>query len=640
MLDPADFFSADGPLAGCLPGYAERDEQQQLAVAIGHAMDTNASLVCEAGTGTGKTFAYLLPAMQSGRKVLVSTGTRHLQDQLFYKDLPVISKALGKPVNTALLKGRANYLCRHRLEAYENDNRHGGKSFRADLLALRRWLSQTRTGDLGEMTAMSEQSPVIPAVTSTTENCLGQSCNYYEDCFVLKARRRANDADLVVVNHHLLLADLALRESGFAEVLPTADYIVFDEAHQLPELAAGFFGTSISSRQLIALMNDCRLAWHSDAADVSGMQGLLDALGVAVKQARLAFGVNDARLAWHDIAVQPAVVRAMDNLLRELSALEKVLDELAVRTRSLENCWSRCNRLLGQLQSYLERESDDSIQWLELRGHGFLMHQTPLDVSGIFQSRLAQYGCECIYTSATLAVDGDFSHFSSQLGLQDVPSRAWPSPFDFSQQALLYFPENMPEPLSSGYTRAVIDAARPVIMASRGHTFLLFTSHRALQEATDYLRQCIDYPILVQGEAPRSELLSVFRDTANAVLLGTSSFWEGVDVKGQALSCVIIDKLPFAPPDDPVFRARSARMQEQGMNPFLDYQLPQAVISLKQGVGRLIRDPLDYGVLMICDPRIRSKPYGRVFRRSLPAMPLAQDLEAVETFFRERQSAN
>jgi ATP-dependent DNA helicase DinG len=436
-----------------------------------------------------------------------------------------------------------------------------------------------------------------------------------------------------------LLADLALRESGFAEVLPIADYIIFDEAHQLPELAAGFFGTSISSRQLIGLVNDCRLACHNDAADVSGVEELLDTINVSIKQARLAFGTGDARLAWRDVAVQAPVARALDNLNRQLSELEKTLDELSERSRSLENCWLRCSQLLGLLQAFPERESDDSIQWLELRGQGFLLHRTPLDVSGIFQARLAQHGCECIYTSATLAVDGDFSHFCAQLGLRDIPARSWSSPFDFRSQALLYLPGNMPGPLTSGYTRTVIDAARPVIVASQGHAFLLFTSHRALQEAAAYLRQCIEYPILVQGDAPRSELLAVFRATANAVLLGTSSFWEGVDVKGQALSCVIIDKLPFAPPDDPVFRARSARMEEQGLNPFMDYQLPQAVISLKQGIGRLIRDPLDYGVLMICDPRINSRPYGRIFKRSLPDMPHTNDLEAVETFFRERQSA-
>ncbi|HKK16018.1 MAG TPA: ATP-dependent DNA helicase, partial [Gammaproteobacteria bacterium] len=401
-----------------------------------------------------------------------------------------------------------------------------------------------------------------------------------------------------------------------------------------------FFGNTMSSRQLLTLITDCRVSCHNDAADVRGFPALLDTLNITLKQARLAFGVNDARLSWQDVAMQPAVTRAMDDLIQQLSGLEKLLDELAVRSRSLENCWQRCSQLLGQLQEFLERESNESIQWLELRGQGFLLHQTPLDISGIFQDRLSQHGCECIYTSATLAVDGDFSHFSAQLGLQDVPARTWPSPFDFRLQALLYLPDDMPEPLSSNYTRAVIDAALPVIEASRGHTFLLFTSHRALREATEYLYQRIEYPVLVQGDAPRSELLARFRDTANAVLLGTSSFWEGVDVKGQALSCVIIDKLPFAPPDDPVFRARAARMQEQGLNPFRSYQLPQAIISLKQGVGRLIRDPLDYGVLMICDPRINSKPYGRAFKRSLPAMPHTHDVKTVQAFFRDRQFAD
>lgn len=640
MPDTADFFAADGPLARRLEGYAERREQQQLADAIEQAIGNNTSFVCEAGTGTGKTFAYLVPALQSGKKVIISTGTKHLQDQLFHKDLPVVSKALGIPVNTALLKGRANYLCLQRMEAYEKDNRHSGDEIRSELVTLRQWLTGTTSGDLGEAITLPENSPVRAAVTSTAENCLGQACDYYEDCFVLKARRRAADADMVVVNHHLLLADLALRESGFAEVLPTADYIIFDEAHQLPELAAGFFGTSISSRQLLSLINDCRVAAHNDAADARELPALLDTLQNTLKQTRLAFGLQDGRFSWQDIATQAEVPAAMDALLQRLSGLEKLLDGLAAHAKSLENCWQRCSQLLGQIRNYRERQSDDNIQWLELRGQGFLLHQTPLDVSGIFQARLAQHECECIYTSATLAVDDDFSHFSAQLGLLDVPARAWASPFDFRQQALLYLPEDLPEPAAVGYTEAVIEAALPVIEASQGHAFLLFTSHRALRLAADYIRQRIEYPVLVQGNAPRSELLAIFRDTRHAILLGTSSFWEGVDVKGEALSCVIIDKLPFAPPDDPVFRARAARMEAQGLNPFMDYQLPQAVITLKQGVGRLIRDPLDYGVLMICDPRINSKSYGRKFRQSLPPMPQTHDLEVVRSFFRERRAAN
>ena len=640
MHNVIDIFSESGPLAKCMDDYTVRNEQEELAASISAAIDNHESLVCEAGTGTGKTFAYLVPAILSGRKTIISTGTKHLQDQLFNKDLPVVMRALAVPVNAALLKGRANYLCKQRLVEYEKD----GKIFsgqQSDLLiSIRQWLAQTATGDLTELADLPEQSPLKIAVTSTTENCLGQECEFYEECFVLRARRKANEADLVIVNHHLLLADLALRETGFGEILPKADYIIFDEAHQLPELATDFFGTTISSRQLLGLINDSRVAWHNDASDVTEFPQLLDSLQVCIQRLRLAFGNQDRRLAWHETGTDAKVTICMDELCQSLAVLEQALDQMAPRSRALDNCWRRCGDLLLLLDNFRSRADVEVIQWLETRGQGFLLYQTPLDISELFQLRLAEHGCECIYTSATLAVDNDFTHFSRQLGLDNTPTRTWASPFDFSTQALLYLPDDMPDPGEPVYTAAVISAALPVIRASAGHAFLLFTSHRALRQAAELVRGQIDYPVLVQGTAPRTELLEKFRTTKHAVLLGTNSFWEGVDVKGQALSCVIIDKLPFAPPDDPVFRARSARMQEQGINPFLEYQLPQAIIALKQGVGRLIRDNTDYGVLMICDPRLISRSYGRKFIASLPGMKITNSIKDVENFYSTRNQCN
>lgn len=633
MPNPVDIFSAGGPLAANLESYAVRKEQLQMVESITAALAHQESLVCEAGTGTGKTFAYLVPALLSGKKVIVSTGTKHLQDQLYYKDLPVITRALGLPIKTALLKGRSNYLCLHRLNEHEKEGRAMPANAQNLLPSVRHWLAQTATGDLMELADLPEKSPIHAAITSTTDNCLGQNCGFYDDCFVLKARRKAADAELVIVNHHLLMADLSLRETGFGEVLPKADFIIFDEAHQLPELAGEFFGRTVSSRQLLELINDSKSSYLLDANDVRGFTEILDDLQTGVQQFRLSLGKDDRRLAWQDMAGNETVAQTLDHLCNKLTTLEHALDQLAARSKSLENCWKRTGTLMTMLKDFRDRDHKDDIRWFETRGHGFLLHQTPLDISGIFQQRLAQHECKCIYTSATLAVGEDFSHFSSRLGLNGVRSATWPSPFDYKKQSLLYLPPDMPVPGQTNYTAAVIDASIPVVRASRGHAFILFTSHRALQEAAGLVRARINFPVMVQGEAPRTELLDRFRNTANAVLLGTSSFWEGVDVRGQALSCVIIDKLPFASPDDPVFQARAARMQENGINPFLDYQLPQAIITLKQGVGRLIRDMNDYGVMTICDPRLLSKSYGKKFLNSLPAMDVTYDIRDVESFY-------
>ena len=634
LIETAEVFSEQGPLARELQDYAVREQQQDMAASIAKAMEDEESLICEAGTGTGKTFAYLVPALMSGKKVIISTGTKHLQDQLFYKDLPVIIQTLNLPVNTALLKGRANYLCKYRLIEYEKHNRAMPVQLQDNLLTIKQWSTQTATGDLTELADLPEKSPVHIGITSTAENCLGQECEFYEECFVLKARRKANEADLVVVNHHLLMADLSLRDTGFGEVLPKADFIIFDEAHQLPELASEFFGNTVSSRQILELINDTRAAYLTDANDVPGFTEIPDALQTGLQKFRLALGRNDRRPAWLEIAEDKKITMAFDELYEKLSALEHALDQLSSRSKALENCWKRSGNLLMMLKDFRERESDEYIQWLEVRGQGILLHQTPLDISGIFQQRLAQHECHCIYTSATLAVKDDFSHFAGQLGLSETKSQTWASPFDYQKQALLYLPENFPDPADPVYTSTVINAALPVIKASQGHAFILFTSHRALREAAGLIMNKINYPVLVQGDAPRTELLETFRSTKHAVLLGTSSFWEGVDVKGEALSCVIIDKLPFASPDDPVFRARAAKMQEQGINPFMEYQLPQAIIALKQGVGRLIRDMNDYGVLMICDPRLRTKSYGKKFLNSLPQMKVTHVIKDVDEFYK------
>ncbi len=640
MQTSSDILSGQGPLTRLIPDYRVRPQQIEMAEMIALSIAGHESLICEAGTGTGKTFAYLIPAVLSGAKVIVSTGTRHLQDQLYQRDLQIIREAVGVPVHCALLKGRANYLCRHRLDLAAQDTGTLSPARVSLLHTIRQWSQQTISGDLGEFPGLPEEDLLRKLVTSTAENCLGQECSYYDDCFVFKARRGAGEADLTVVNHHLLLADMALREQGFAELLPSADVIIFDEAHQLPELASEFFSETLSSHQLFDLIRDCRAAWFQEAADMPGFLEQLDRMETAVRQLRLSFEMSEPRIAWHRVRDLAAVSTALADLIDRCQTVHDTLDVIAGRGKDLDNCYKRLAVHLDVLDRYRDAQTEDRIQWLEIRGNGFLLHQTPLDIAAAFQSHMARYGAICVYTSATLAVNGGFAHFAGQLGLDGLEQKAWPSPFDFRRQAMLYLPAGLPDPRAADYTAQVVEMAVPLLQLTRGRAFFLFTSHKALQLAAQLIRERLDYPVFIQGEAPRTELLESFRDSGQAVLLGTQSFWEGVDVKGQALSCVIIDKLPFATPDDPVLQARMKKLEQQGRNPFMEYQLPEAVITLKQGVGRLIRDSEDYGILVICDPRLRTKSYGRTFMKSLPDMHTTSSLQEVAAFLSRHEAAH
>ena len=637
MQTPTDILDERGALSGLIRDYSIRPQQIEMAETIQGAIDNQESLICEAGTGTGKTFAYLVPAIMSGYKVIISTGTRHLQDQLFSRDLPLAQKAIGRPLNVALLKGRANYLCLHRLGQAETDQRHLADQATSFLIDIRAWSQQTDSGDLAELSHIPEDSPVRPACTSNADNCLGQECDFYDDCFVFRARRHAVQADLAVVNHHLFLADMVLKESGYGELLPAAEVVVFDEAHQLPELASRFFSETLSGRQLLELAADAKAAYFEEAADLPDFPGMLDCYEKAVRDLRLSFSGEDKRVAWSDLKENQEVSSALTALLGEADAICRILDAFADRGKLLENCYKRMAAALTMLDRFNEGVEGEYVQWLEIRGHSFFLHQTPLDIAEVFQTRMTEYECLSIFTSATLSVNRQFDHFSAQLGLGEVKAHGWDSPFNFSTQSLLYLPPGLPDPGTRDFTRSVVEKSVPVLELTRGRAFFLFTSHRALRQAAGLIKDAVDYPILVQGDAPRTELLETFRRTAHAVLLGTSSFWEGVDVKGQALSCVIIDKLPFAAPDDPVLRARLKQMEEQGRNPFLEYQLPEAVINLKQGIGRLLRDKNDYGVLMVCDPRLRTRSYGKFFLNSLPEMRHTTELTAVENFFLQHE---
>lgn len=632
MQSVTDILSANGPFARLLTGYAPRVQQQELAEAVAGAISQHSLLVAEAGTGTGKTFAYLVPALLSGEKVIISTGTKNLQDQLFHKDIPLVREALSVPVDVALLKGRANYLCPHRLELALGEGRLA-RSVMVELQQVRKWSSRTQSGDVAELSDLPEDSSVWPMITSTADNCLGSDCDHIDDCYLAKARRRAQEADVVVVNHHLLFADMALKDEGFGELLPGANAFILDEAHQLADTASNFFGTMVSANQIIELCKDSIAEDIKEAGESRQLRVVAEKLEKAVRDMRLSFSEEPARGPWRELAHERELVAAISDVRDAFAALHACLKPLAPRGKGLEGCLERCAELEQRFTVLTSSAPDGFIHWYETHTRSFSLYFTPMDVAKQFRARIDAYPCGWVFTSATLAVGERFDHFLQQLGLDGAATQQWQSPFDYPRQAVLYVPEGMPEPNSFGYTAAVVEQALPVLHASEGRCFMLFTSHRALREAAELLRGQIPWPLLVQGDAPRTRLLDEFRELGNAVLLGTGSFWEGVDVRGEALSCVIIDKLPFASPGDPVLQARIDAMRQAGGNPFMEYQLPQAVITLKQGVGRLIRDVNDRGVLMLCDPRLGSKPYGRIFLDSLPPMTKTRKLDVVQRFY-------
>lgn len=643
MLDLEEIFGREGPLARAIPGFATRAEQIAMAQYVYRALQSGSRLVVEAGTGTGKTFAYLAPALLSGRRIIVSTGTRTLQDQLFHRDLPTIARALGRPVRVALLKGRANYLCIHRLELAEQQAIQRGlrREVAVALPKVRAWEQLTHTGDIGEARHLSESHPVWPWVTSTRDNCLGAECTAFERCHVVRARREAQAADVIVVNHHLLMADLVLKEEGFADLLPGADGIIIDEAHQFPEIAANFLGFTVSARQVQALTRDLA----AELVAIGSRSEVSAALAQTIE--RQVIDVQDAMSELRgrrEFEEWPATLfEAVERLHGSLDELVRSLEEPAKSYANLAAVRRRSVDLSARLTAILERDASDapaSVRWAQSGPHGMSLHYAPIDVSQQLEALIEAHASAWIFTSATLAVGDDFAHFAARAGIREAVTVKLQSPFDYANQALLYLPPHLNSPASFGYTEQVIDAVLPVLEASGGRAFLLFTSHRALRDAAEILFRKLGnplpFPVFVQGDAPRDALLTKFRQAGNAVLLGTSSFWEGVDVKGDALSVVAIDKLPFAVPDDPVLKARLEAIERRGGNPFFEEQVPQAVIALKQGVGRLIRDPEDFGVIVLCDPRVRTRGYGRIFLDSLPPMPRTQDLAEVTSFLRTR----
>jgi ATP-dependent DNA helicase DinG len=647
-------FAETGPIARALPGFEARHGQLAMADRAADVFAEGGVLLAEAGTGTGKTLAYLIPAILSRRRVLVSTGTKNLQEQIFYKDLPVLRESLGVPFTATYMKGRGNYLCLHRFESFKEGGSAQSLGFTRDesiyVRLIDEWRAHTDTGDRAELEDLPEDLPFWKDIAASSENCIGAECPRYNDCFITRMRQRAAESDLVVVNHHLLCADAAVRQGAYGEVIPTCHYAVVDEAHQLEDVATQYFGIAISNYRLDDLAADVDRALAAKlVADQDAADNLRDRAGRVRDHARAFFSVvqmirfdgpgvtgNETRMRIGSSQLNRVADEGL-SLVRALEALEAEValtreappDVLALATRAAE--------LKKDLDFVLRADDPGFVYYLDIRGRGVFLRASPIDVSAIIADLLLDRMNGTVLTSATLTVDGSFEYLRSRLGIRRAQEIRLPSEFDYSRQAILYLPKRMPDPRSREFAAAVAREVIEIVKRTQGRAFVLFTSYANLREVQARASAEIEYPILVQGTAPRSALLRDFKSTPNAVLLATSSFWQGVDVVGDALSCVIIDKLPFASPGDPITSARIEQINAAGGSAFGEYQIPLAILALQQGLGRLIRHREDRGVLAVLDPRLRSMGYGRRFLNSLPPAPVTTELADINRFFeRER----
>ena len=630
----ADILGEHGPFAKRIDNYTVRDSQVAMASAIEQTVTNKQTLLAESGTGTGKTFAYLVPALLSGKKTLISTGTKHLQEQLFHRDIPLVLETLGLNAKVSLLKGRSNYLCLHRMMLTRGSSRRLDKVQLAELEAISSWEPTTRSGDIGDLNEVPEDSRVWPSVTSTVDNCIGQNCSFFEDCYVNKARKAAMVSDVVVVNHHLFFADKSLKDDGFGALLPDVDTVIFDEAHQIPDIASNFLGTSFSSWQVMELANDTRAAELKEKSLIPKLVLLADELDKLTADYRLSLGLNERRVGWVDLIEEiPNLPKKLMSLANKLTEFSDVLEQASVAGEALTRCYERSLELSQECHKLADdTQLDDIVRWVEVARRTFRIHETPLNIGNALNAYFGNKEQARVFTSATLSIDGDFGHYQQLVGLEsDTPHSTWDSPFDYFNQAALYVPEGMPLPKDDGFVDALFDEVLPILQASQGAAFVLFTSFRIMQQFEEKLAD-FEFNVLTQGDTSKREMLKEFVEKPNSVLLGTMSFWEGVDVPGDALRCVIIDKLPFESPFDPVIKARLNAMQDAGENPFMNYQVPRAVITLRQGAGRLIRSSQDKGVLMICDGRLRTTHYGRTFLNSLPKMRRTNSRDKVSAF--------
>ncbi len=636
MSSIKNVFSSTGSLAQIISAYSPRQAQLDMAEEVHCAIENQHCLIVEAGTGTGKTFAYLIPALIKSKtienkKVIVSTGTKNLQEQLFYKDLPLIKKVLKSNMQVALLKGRANYLCQYRLEQYQQTRGQLDASSLIDLVKVKTWSTTTQTGDIGDLLDIAEDSLIFPLITSTVDNCLAKDCPNVEECYLIKARKKAIDADLVVINHHLFFADMALKDTGFGELIPKTDVVIFDEAHQITDIASEYFGEVFSTRQLLELCTDVQQIYRTQLTDVKQLGKAANKLVQTAQSFRLLFPYDPQRGNWRDKHQQSRFAQGFVDLKVDLDFLYQVIKICVSRNEAIDNCFDRAVNLLTKYEMMVETQTNGLSFWYETTPRHVVLHQTPLSIADKFSEVVNNSNAGWIFTSATLAVDGKFDHFVKQLGINGSKQLLLDSPFDFYQQSQLLVPRYLPPANDSQRAHALSLMAIPLIKASKGACFLLFTSYRVMNQVAQLLSEHfldgqIEQPLLVQGQMPKRNLLTQFIAQDNAVLLATASFWEGVDVRGNNLTCVIIDKLPFASPDDPLLQARCEDVKRQGGDPFKQIQLPQAVIALKQGVGRLIRDINDQGIMVICDDRLVNRPYGQVFIKSLPEMKRTRNL--------------
>ncbi|GAA0815136.1 ATP-dependent DNA helicase [Colwellia sp. D2M02] len=645
-LNITQAFSLDGALAQAISGFSPRQAQTDMALEVGKAIAQESSLVVEAGTGTGKTFAYLIPAFLSltyqkttdendttaNKKIIVSTGTKNLQEQLFHKDIPLVRKALASNAQVALLKGRANYLCTYRLAQYQQTRGQLDAQMLQDLVKVASWATGTQTGDIGELVNVGEDSTIFPFVTSTLDNCLARDCPDYESCYLVKARQKAIDADLIVVNHHLFFADMALKDTGFGELIPKAQVMIFDEAHQIGDIASEYFGQSFSTRQLSDLCTDVLQIYRSTLTDVKQLSRAAEKLQKTTQEFRLLFNYDPERGNWREKCHQPQFTQKFQLLKTDLDFLYQVIKLCVSRNEAIDSCFDRVVSLLAQYEVMANVDALGISFWYETTPRHVVLHQTPLTVADKFSEYVKNSGAGWIFTSATLAVDNSFEHFINHLGLTGASQLHLESPFDYQQQSQLIVPRYLPQANDKNRAQSLADIAIPLIAASKGACFMLFTSYRVMNQVAEILSQAIENPLLVQGQMAKRKLLDEFVAQDSAVLLATASFWEGVDVRGDKLTCVIIDKLPFASPDDPLLQARCEDVRRQGGDPFAQIQLPQAVIALKQGVGRLIRDVSDQGILVICDDRLVNRPYGGTFLKSLPDMKRSRDITKAAQF--------
>ena len=625
-------FAEAGALAATIEGFSARPAQVAMAAAVARTLDHGGTLVVEAGTGTGKTFAYLVPALLAGRRVVISTGTKNLQDQLFHRDLPRVAEALGVPVRRALLKGRGNYACIYRTKRALNDARNGVEIER--LMRVRQWLSATSSGEIAELGFGDEADPLVPRITSTVENCLGARCPDFERCHVVHARRNAAAADVVVVNHHLLFADFVLKQEGFGQILPGADAVIVDEAHQVPELALRFFGSRLSTRQLLDLSRDTarELSELGDVPDAADATAAVTDAAVALERVFLNVSARTTAAAYRRVGgAGEALVQVEDALAQLFVALDLIAD----RAQGVAAARDRTADAQRRLAEFLDQSENDSVRWVEPLNSGGALHTTPIRVESRYTTAVAAQATSWVYTSATLAAaGGDFSHFTGTLGLDDAEKVQLESPFDYARQSRMWLPQGLPDPNDPTFTDAFVDTLLPLLEASQGGAFVLCTSHRALKRVAQRLQRETSFPLFVQGENDRATLLEGFSESGRAVLVGAASFWEGVDVRGSALRLVAIDRLPFAAPGDPVFDARINALRQSGGQPFMQLQLPAAIVALRQGSGRLIRDQTDLGLLVLGDPRLRTRGYGRTVLDSLPPMTRVNSSQEAQDWLR------